>query len=91
MTLPADICITVCGPVRTQAQLYTLSMMEQYFEHIESDHYTALVEIPSSCALARILTVRTSREEFITTHGLVGLRFEEGSRSSGVAGTAKIW
>lgn len=91
MTLPADVTITICGPARTEQQGYTLRMMEQYFESIDSDHFTALVEIPTTSALARTLTVRTSREEFIITHGLVGLRFEEGSRSSGVAGTAKIW
>lgn len=91
MTLPADVTITVCGPAHSESQKRTLRAMENYFESIESDHFTVTVEIPSTSTLARHLTVRTTREEFIDSHNLVGLRFEEGSRSTGVAGTAKIW
>ena len=91
MTLPADVTVTVCGPAHTESQAYTLQVLQRYFDSIDSGYLTATVEINAVDPLAKTLAVRTTREEFVTAHGLVGLRFEECNREGGIAGTAKIW
>jgi hypothetical protein len=91
MSLPSDVTVTICGPFKTDEQKACFKNTVQGYEDIDCGNYLATVEIPSSSPITRQLTMRNSRDEFVHTHGLMGLRYEEGSRTSGVAGVVKLY
>ena len=79
MTFPAEITITVCSPVNTEAQLADYTALCEHFTSMDSHYITASVEIPLASPLAKEIIVRWTREEFITKYGLVSLRWDENS------------
>ena len=100
MNLPCDASVTVCGPVATQLQREHLKRCIDAFEKLPDEYHVAKIVISSQSSLARHVTVRTLREQFIKEYGLIGLRLNENAKGensnstgapSGLAGTLKIW
>ena len=71
MTLPADVTITICGPSFTESQRALLHALESFFSLLDSGFITASVVLPMYTPVAREVTVRSSRDEFVAKHGLV--------------------
>lgn len=91
MTFPADVTITICGPNFTHEQKKCLFGTIENVSTIKSDYHELAIKISSHTDLAKKLTLRSSRQEFIQLHNLVGIRWEEGHKGTGGIGTARIW
>lgn len=92
MNFPSDVTVTICGPVRTEVQKALFKSVLTSYEAIDCGAFIGTIDIPSTSPLTRQLTQRTSREEFASFNNLLGLRYEEvNSRSTGIAGVAKLY
>lgn len=61
-----------------------LKETESIFQNIESDYITKTIDIPSNNPIAKILTVKASRNKFIEIHNLIELKWEEGNKMKGL-------
>ena len=91
MSLPADTTVTVCGSLLPDGNAELLAEIEQVFESVASEYITHSVRLPSSNPCAKILTMKSTRSEFVQRHGLVELKWEEGNKMKGNVGRAKLW
>ena len=91
MSLPADTTVTVCGSLLPDGNAELLAEIEHVFESVASEYITHTVRLPSSNPCAKILTMKSTRSEFIQRHGLVELKWEEGNKMKGNIGCAKLW
>jgi len=83
MSFPADASITVCGPVSTVVQQEALDRCERAIKSIPPDPYSAAeIEISSLNPLAKSITPKAAREQFVKQHGLIAIRIDETSRRS---------
>jgi hypothetical protein len=91
MSLPADTTVTVCGSLLPDGNSELLNEIVKVFEDVKSDFFTYSMNIPSSNPCAKILTMKSSRSDFIRRHDLIELKWEEGNKMKGNLGCAKFW
>jgi hypothetical protein len=94
MTFPADITITICGPTRSENQKATMRAIEEHFNNIETDYFSATIDIAVGSSIFRQLTIRAVRDEFVAKNRLIHLRFDETKdniRITGIAGSVRVW
>lgn len=92
MTLPTDVTVTICSPSGTSDNIHQLLAIENIFLSIDSGYITVSVEMQNTSTIAKELTLRSTRDDFINRYNLIGLRWlDEGSRLSNNIGTAKLW
>lgn len=89
--LPADTTVTICGSILAEANIQLMQELEAQFNDIPSDYIVSEIKIPYAHPMKRNLTIKSLREELICKYNLIALKWEEGSRSTGSVGTAKIW
>ena len=77
MTFPAEITVTICSPVNTSSQLADYTTLCEHFASMDSHYITASVEMPLASKLAKEITIRSTRNEFVAKYGLVSLRWDE--------------
>lgn len=83
--------VTVCGSLLPDGNAELLAEIEQVFDSVASEYITHSVRLPSSNPCAKILTMKSTRSEFVQRHGLVELKWEEGNKMKGNIGRAKLW
>ena len=83
--------VTVCGSLLPDGNAELLAEIEQVFESVASEYITHTVRLPSCNPCAKILTMKSTRSEFVQRHGLVELKWEEGNKMKGNIGRAKLW
>lgn len=92
MTLPTDVTVTICSPTGKHEHLEQLRAIENIFIGVDSGYLTVCVEMQNTSTIAKELTLRSTRDDFINEYNLIGLRWlDEGSRLSNNIGIAKIW
>ena len=83
MTFPADVSVTVCGPVYTHAQQDSLDRCERAIKSIPPDpHFVAEMEVSSLNPHAKSITPKNAREQFVQQYGLIAIRIDETTRRS---------
>lgn len=75
MTLPTDVTVTICSPTGNHEHLQQLRAIEQIFLTIDSGYLTVCVEMQNTSTIAKELTLRSTRDDFINHYNLVGLRW----------------
>lgn len=83
MNFPCDVTVTVCGPVSNEEQRNSLHAVESFFSGLPSGYETASVLLSSQSPVAKQLTVRASREAFVSKHDLASVRWLDESFVNG--------
>eukprot|EP01034_Spumella_vulgaris_P022025 gene22025-28119_t len=91
MTMPADCTITICGSSLVAEHTALLREIEASFEAVGSEYAVGSIGVSFANPLKKQLTVKAQREHFVQQHGLVAVKWEEGSRLTGSVGAAKLW
>ena len=84
MTLPTDLTVTICGPLNTETQKKDFNKAFEQLAALDCHYITASVQILLRAPMARMIAVRASRDEFILTHGLVALKWEENNQKRAI-------
>jgi hypothetical protein len=84
MTLPTDLTVTICGPLNTETQKKDFNRAYEQLAALDCHYITATVQILLRAPMARMIAVRASRDEFITAHGLVALKWEENNQKRAI-------
>jgi hypothetical protein len=89
MSLPADVTVVIQGPAFSPEQHALLADLTRQVETIPSGYCERSVQLPLSSTLAKVLSVRHTREEFVSAKGLMGITWTPSL--SGRTGTVKLW
>lgn len=73
MTLPADCTVVIQSPVRSDQQREQVEAIYRDISAISSGYLEAALQFPVDSVVGKHMSIRHSREEFSTTHGLVGI------------------
>ena len=83
MNFPCDVTVTVCGPIGNEEQRSSVRAIEQFFSELPSGYETASVVLSALAPIAKQLTVRSSREDFVRKHDLASVRWLDESFVNG--------
>ena len=86
LKLPCDVVLTVCAPSSNGLQHDQLLHVESSFSNVPSEYFTAYLFIPNNISMHKQLTVRSTRDDFVATSRLCGIKWlaENGVGEKGV-------